>query len=657
MAGYSDSAWSTTFFWEQDLRSLYMNGLLNSLLKPGIYNANMAVFATTGTGIDSSTTSWFKNKGPGVYLYLKRGTTFIFSNGYQLLSKDNTDYLTQDFENAGNFLIKSTVIQDTTVLLQAVNGQSASGRAGKALRAFFGSNSSPEWAAPGEIFITAQMNFNGEGALETQAGYDSVPTFGWALKTGHNFNDSIDDEEVSGSSSYDQFGQLFALGTTDTEKLWVKNFWFIDSATFVHESGWQHRMVPDGKNVSSQSESNAGPQTARATGQLDRISYLPVGRLLKNSDASFGPYVDDSGKWNTYAPQTWNQDYAFTGLGFPSYRQEMNFVYRKLRPSTLPVMDHNYNSSSGSPDPASKSGYNFDLSTLKVGNRLVSNNKVTATLEDPLTGPSYFTEILNEPSRATSNPYFLTDYSSKLNTFKAASYTLIFDFIYMLLAETPRGQLSGLPGERTEYMDSTNKDWLNTLFSERGTSGYSCIKTFSHYWTGGDGDIPGYLQITGLNWYKNFRSLGLPPNSSDYSPEIDNFIEYNIGTTDASEAGGFKLAVPLDVSAVNLDRFKDFLNKTDFLNKLIDGWRQTNPEYLQVKDQIPADTLIPLMMAFRPFKLVAGELESADSYSTIEGRVHPKNVFDFFNLDLSGTKVYTVNLQDQNLYTVLPIIQ
>ena len=31
------SKWATTFFWEQDLRSLYMNGLLNSLLKPGVY--------------------------------------------------------------------------------------------------------------------------------------------------------------------------------------------------------------------------------------------------------------------------------------------------------------------------------------------------------------------------------------------------------------------------------------------------------------------------------------------------------------------------------------------------------------------------------------------------------------------------------------------
>lgn len=62
----------TTFIYEQDLRSYYMNNILYSLIHTGVYNANISI--STSNGIMS--------------LNIKKGTTLIFSNDYVNIRKE-----------------------------------------------------------------------------------------------------------------------------------------------------------------------------------------------------------------------------------------------------------------------------------------------------------------------------------------------------------------------------------------------------------------------------------------------------------------------------------------------------------------------------------------------------------------------------------------
>ena len=61
-----DKSWMTTFIYEQDLRSYYMNNILYSLLHTGVYNADISISSNNGI----------------LFLNIKKGTTLVFSNDY-----------------------------------------------------------------------------------------------------------------------------------------------------------------------------------------------------------------------------------------------------------------------------------------------------------------------------------------------------------------------------------------------------------------------------------------------------------------------------------------------------------------------------------------------------------------------------------------------
>lgn len=58
--------WMTTFIYEQDLRSYYMNNILYPLLHIGVFNSDISI----------------TSRGGILFLNIKKGTTFIFSNDY-----------------------------------------------------------------------------------------------------------------------------------------------------------------------------------------------------------------------------------------------------------------------------------------------------------------------------------------------------------------------------------------------------------------------------------------------------------------------------------------------------------------------------------------------------------------------------------------------
>lgn len=140
----ASSGWMTTFYYMQDLRSLYMNGVLNAGFKPGIYNADMTLY-TINEGDQTSEAS-------GLYLYVKKGTTFIFSNS---VSHDANGYH-RDLTNIGSYLIKCVATVDQRIPIAELSATS-----GDKNSVLFGNVQSGA-KAESKLFLTALMLYNAE---------------------------------------------------------------------------------------------------------------------------------------------------------------------------------------------------------------------------------------------------------------------------------------------------------------------------------------------------------------------------------------------------------------------------------------------------------------------------------------------------------------
>lgn len=159
--------WSTSFFYKQDLRSYYMNNLLNESFRPGIYNPDMYIYA------DSK----------GIYLVIKKGTTFLFSNG---ISYKNNFYL-RDLEDPttyGDFLIKCFAEEDIKTDLLSIDNDYAYSYLGDASKTLTSASS---------IYVFAKLDYDKEDELGSSRGKE--PTFFLGL-----YNQEKDTFEFKGMS-------------------------------------------------------------------------------------------------------------------------------------------------------------------------------------------------------------------------------------------------------------------------------------------------------------------------------------------------------------------------------------------------------------------------------------------------------------------------
>ena len=105
------SGWRTNFYYQQDLKSEEMNGVFNSSLIPGVYNADVKISATSGISLFN--------------VNIAAGTTLIFSN--RTCSRDNKYYRQfADFSNLvkyNYYTIKSTAETDLTATIPPVGGK------------------------------------------------------------------------------------------------------------------------------------------------------------------------------------------------------------------------------------------------------------------------------------------------------------------------------------------------------------------------------------------------------------------------------------------------------------------------------------------------------------------------------------------------------
>lgn len=112
--------WSTSFIYKQDLTSYYMNSLLRTIVRPGIYNANMGICNHGTVTVGSQ-----RGQSDSLCLYIKKGTTFVFSNDYKnddsLGYRRNFNHVDESYlgvtSDESFCLIKSVALSDMYVFL------------------------------------------------------------------------------------------------------------------------------------------------------------------------------------------------------------------------------------------------------------------------------------------------------------------------------------------------------------------------------------------------------------------------------------------------------------------------------------------------------------------------------------------------------------
>lgn len=102
------NGWRTNFYYQQELRSSEMNGIFNSTLVPGVYNADISIKEAKSAVLFN--------------ISIAAGTTLVFSN--RVCTKDNKYYRQfADFANLSKdsyYTIKSTAETDVTGMVDTI---------------------------------------------------------------------------------------------------------------------------------------------------------------------------------------------------------------------------------------------------------------------------------------------------------------------------------------------------------------------------------------------------------------------------------------------------------------------------------------------------------------------------------------------------------
>ena len=274
-----NTSWMTSFFFEQDLRSQYMNGVLNAGLKPGIYNPNICLYTRDAT----SNTELTKDAN-GVNLFIRKGTTFVFSNNYEQKGGSNStnEPYERNLNNVGTYLIKCFAMEDIVVNL--INASTLNNTAKKIL-----GNSTNEPAAP-VFYVVASIMYNPDDSTG-----ESIPEFRCVIP-----NNSI----TEGSRYFENADK---------------------------ESAWK---IPEGPNSIEPSEKY--------------ISYLIIGAVKDVSSDPSTYYMASKGGWkaaiqgsseNNTGDVLWSKNHVFIGRGLQEYRQNLVANKTIMSPELIPNPD------------------------------------------------------------------------------------------------------------------------------------------------------------------------------------------------------------------------------------------------------------------------------------------------------------------------------
>lgn len=621
----TSDGWMTSFIYEQDLTSAYMNGVLYSLFRPGIYNAD---FILKRGKYDKGS-----EEGTGLSLFIKKGTTFVFSNDYmniydQLENSGNvTDQLyrrtftcnvpdsTKNKEPksllGGNFplIIKCVAMRD--ILITGI-AQPAPANSGNDM-------SCQRWegesSAPDVLYLCALMRYDQTGTND----FPSVPIFllvrnnpyygsnKTSIYYGNSGNTSAKNPADVGDSEYNR---VFYFHTHE------------DWREFAIGSTGSWRL-PDG-SIQYSAE-------AHTTG-MTQLSYLMLGVLVDTSKkASYEKFEEE-----------WFKNHTFTARCLPEYRNNMIGASNTQFPDY--IIPYKYNS---------ELGHNFGRLYVDFKNVLNFGNIYNTSIDwesaygiaststagfwsfSPLAGVENEDYVNLELTSEEIKKLVSTD--EAIGTDKNVSLVLDFTF-----------------GVTKNVMNSaSNLDHREDKLDSSSFSKNNKMKLFNH------------REIIDLYFYKGDSYL-----SDDYK-NIIQFVQ--IISPDASDTD--RVQLKLDICSNNSRRLLDLIKNNNILYRVINKVRANGSLNAAL-----GESLIPIAISFR---LLGKSSTDPSSIPVAVGRsyievdvdnnhyyvinfagdnisspysVNPLNSIGLLDLEYKMTKINALSTKTQNAYTVLPVI-
>lgn len=598
MASIGNPAWSTTFFYAQDLRSLYMNGLLANIVKPGIYNPNMAVFAKD-TSTDSASNpggnhSILKDTPQGLYLYIKKGTTFIFSNNYRYTSSKD---VIRDMKSTGSFIIKSTTLDDTYLPID-ITGSASS-------KMLFGqetTNSQVDYKAEKEIYLYAIINYSGEADLNVP----NIPQIQWCTKN----------LEYSTSTAGIRY-------------------------MFNNQIGGDKFRIPDGKGTFNDSTS--------------QTCYLFLGTLTRKKTATTLKYLGASGDWITKGGEKFIEDYIFTGRGFPEYRQTSEQFSSVFKPDF--TFSHNTFLPTTRTTTETVPDYYLSAESMSLGSNVFSTDKgydwrgyfgiVSGTLPKSAKFTFHDWSSLPAPSSNTEpNELLITD--------------LVYLSVHNRTSEETTEELLGslLKTNNTEVPTIESFSWVTY---GKDSDENKIPQIFNPNQFDIQALNPESETVFNSEpWDETHNKVNISFSPNAYHSKLET--PKHTTTTSASYILSGVPTINLDTNVSNIERLASIIENKNVVPTVIEYIRRHRSEdnnnniAKNHMDASQCSSIIPVALAFRKFKKVGTEWKSIDSVSTLKGTVHPSNILNFFDLQSSAMKVFDVSIETSDVYTILPVI-
>lgn len=593
MASIGNPAWSTTFFYAQDLRSLYMNGLLANIVKPGIYNPNMAVFAkdtSQGSASNPSNNPILKDTPQGLYLYIKKGTTFIFSNNYRYT---NNKDVARDMKSTGSFIIKSTTLDDTYLPIDIINSVSS--------KMLFGqetTDSQLDYEAEKEIYLYAILNYSGEADLNVP----NIPQIQWCTKNSEYL----------------------------TSPAGIRYM-------FNNQIGGDKFRIPDGVGTFNEFTS--------------QTCYLFLGTLTRKKTATTLKYLGASGDWIAKGGEKFIEDYIFTGRGFPEYRQTSEQFSSVFKPDF--TFSHDTFSPTTGTTTETFPNYYLSAESMSLGSNVFSTDKGydwrgyfglesgTPPNSAKFTFHNWSSSL---PSPGSNTELLITDlvYLSVHNrTSEETTEELLGSLLKTNNTEVPTLEsFSWVTYGKDSDENKIPQIFNPNQFDIQAVNSESEIVVDSEPWDETNNKV-------NISYSENayHSKLETPKHTTTTSasyilsgvPTIN--LDTNVSNIERlASIIENKNVVPTVIEYIRRHRNEDKNNAENHM------------------DASQCSSIIPVALAFRKFKKVGDAWKSIDSVSTLKGTVHPSNILNFFDLQSSAMKVFDVSIETSDVYTILPVI-
>lgn len=267
--------WMTSFIYEQDLTSYYMNNILTGMLHPGVYNANIALM----------------QKGDVIYLLVKKGTTFLFSNSY--FQKGGRTY--RDFTNLGSsfsnessssdVIIKCVAQKDITQKLFDISVDTN----------FIDSNRRKN------LYVFSYMKYESE-PRNASGSNESAPQF--FLVTSNDQLPNLNSPKDTNNYLYKTVFPVYSIEGT------------LENANFKVNSASSQYFVPDGCVSYSLDGSSR---------IIYDYNFLNIGAIIESSNNNDHITTADE----------WLKCHTFTAHGLPEYRYSMICESNAMQPDAL----------------------------------------------------------------------------------------------------------------------------------------------------------------------------------------------------------------------------------------------------------------------------------------------------------------------------------